>query len=57
LRSQTGLPRAAVIERMIDTFRRSHGLRADTLTTDELDRAQVLAREKFDTAEWTAAVP
>lgn len=57
LRSQTGLPRMEVIERMIDTFRRSHGLRDDALTTDELDRALVLAREKFDTAEWTAAVP
>ncbi len=57
LRSQTGLPRAAVIERMIDTFRRNHGLSDDHLTPDEVGQALVLAREKFDTAEWTAAVP
>lgn len=57
LRSQTGLPRAAVIERMIDTFRRNHGLHDDHLTADETGQAQVLAREKFDTAEWTAVVP
>lgn len=57
LRSQTGLTREAVIERMIDTFQRDHGLRADTLTADELGRAQVLAREKFATVEWTAVVP
>ncbi|MEO6169907.1 MAG: biotin/lipoate A/B protein ligase family protein [Lysobacter sp.] len=57
LRSQTGLPRAAVIERMIATFRRNHGLRDDHLSEDELGQALVLAREKFGTAEWTAAVP
>lgn len=57
LRSQTGLPRAAVIERMTDTFRRNHGLRDDHLTADELGQAQVLARDKFDTLDWTGAVP
>ncbi len=57
LRSQTGLPRAAVIDRMIDTFRRNHGLSDDHLTPDELGQALVLARDKFETAEWTAAVP
>ena len=57
LRSQTGLPRAAVIERMIATFRRNHGLHDDHLSADELDQARGLARDKFGTAEWTAAVP
>jgi len=57
LRSQTGLPRAAVIERMIATFRRNHGLRDDHLTPDELGQAMRLAEAKFETAEWTAVVP
>ena len=55
LRSQTGLPREAVIERMIETFRSRHGgLVTDRLRADELTRAQALARDKFATKEWTA---
>ena len=57
LRSQTGLPRADVIDRMIATFRRNHGLQDDLLSEEELDQARVLAREKFGTTAWTAAVP
>ena len=57
LRSQTGLPRDAVIERMVDTFRGRHGLQPDALRADELQRAQALARDKFATPEWTALLP
>ena len=57
LRSQTGLPRAAIIERMVETFRRLHGLRDDTLRTDELAQAQALAQSKFASAAWTGDVP
>ncbi|HET7360026.1 MAG TPA: biotin/lipoate A/B protein ligase family protein, partial [Rhodanobacteraceae bacterium] len=57
LRSQTGLPREAVIARMIDTFRARHGLGDDTLRADELARAETLAADKFATAAWTAIVP
>ena len=57
LRSQSGLPRAQVIERMVETFRREHGLAADHLQPDELARAQRLVHDKFGTAQWTAAVP
>jgi len=58
LRRQTGLPRAAVIERMIETFRDRHGgLVADALRPDELERAQALVRERFATPEWTALLP
>ena len=57
LRSQTGLPRDAVIERMVDTFRGRHGLQPDALGADELQRAQALARDKFATPEWTALLP
>jgi lipoate-protein ligase A len=57
LRSQTGLPRAAVIERMIATFRRLHGLTDDTLRADELARAEALAQTRFGSATWLADVP
>ena len=57
LRRQTGLPRGAVIERMIETFRGRHGgLVADSLQAEELARAQALARDKFATPEWTAVL-
>ena len=57
LRSQTGLARAAIIDHMIVTFRRLHGLADDTLRSDELAQAHVLAQEKFSSAAWTADVP
>ena len=57
LRSQTGLAREAVIERMIGTFRAHHGLQAGTLGEEELRRAQELLRDKFATPGWTALVP
>ncbi|WP_329620391.1 lipoate--protein ligase family protein [Streptomyces sp. NBC_01255] len=57
LRRQTGLPREAVIERMIASFRGRYGLSEGALTEDELTRAKELAETKFGTAEWTARVP
>ena len=56
LRSQTGLPRATIIDHMIATFRRLHGLADDTLRSDELAQDEVLAREKFAGNAWTADV-
>ena len=57
LRSQTGLPRDAVIERMVETFRSRHGLVTDALGTDEVERARALALTRFATPEWTALLP
>ncbi|HEX6443494.1 MAG TPA: lipoate--protein ligase family protein [Streptosporangiales bacterium] len=57
LRSQTGLPRTAVIDRMIATFRKRHGLVDDGLTADELAAAERLAATKFTDDAWTARVP
>jgi len=57
LRSQTGLPRAKVIEAMIDTFRRLHGLHDDVLRAEEIAAAEACAAEKFATPAWTADVP
>ncbi|HEY8682321.1 MAG TPA: biotin/lipoate A/B protein ligase family protein [Rhodanobacter sp.] len=56
LRSQTGLPREAVIARMIDTFRARHGLVDDALRAPELERAEALALNKFSSPAWTADV-
>ncbi|WP_350015716.1 biotin/lipoate A/B protein ligase family protein [Rhodanobacter sp. IGA1.0] len=56
LRSQTGLPREVVIEHMIATFRRLHGLGDGTLRMDELTQAETLAQSKFGSPEWTADV-
>lgn len=56
LRSQTGLSRAAIIARMIDTFRHRHGLHEDELRRDELMRAEALAASKFAAAAWTGDV-
>ncbi|MEU7576874.1 biotin/lipoate A/B protein ligase family protein [Streptomyces sp. NPDC041068] len=57
LRRQTGLPREAVIDRMIDSFRGRYGLTPGKVTDEEMARAQDLVRTKFGTSEWTARVP
>jgi len=57
LRSQTGLPREAIIDRMVDTFRSLHGLHDDELRPDELAAAEELVRTKFATPEWIGRVP
>jgi lipoate---protein ligase len=56
LRSQTGLPREAVIERMVATFRRLHGLSDGGLRADELAQAEALAQAKFSSQAWLADV-
>ncbi|MFD7443945.1 biotin/lipoate A/B protein ligase family protein [Streptomyces sp. NPDC059909] len=57
LRRQTGLPREAVIERMIDSFRGRYGLAEGKVTDEEMARARELVATKFATQEWTARVP
>ena len=57
LRSQTGLTREAIIERMVETFRSAHGLVDGTITTDEYTQAEQLVAEKFGTDEWLYRVP
>lgn len=57
LRSQTGLPREAVIEHMIATFRRLHGLTDDALRPGELAQAEALAQSKFASQAWNTDVP
>jgi lipoate-protein ligase A len=57
LRSQTGLSREEIIEKMIGTFRGLHGLTEGALTDFELERAQELVETKFGTDEWLYRVP
>ena len=57
LKSQTGLPRDEVIERLVDTFRGLYGLTDTALTADERARAQALVESKFSTPEWLTRVP
>jgi lipoate-protein ligase A len=57
LRSQTGLSRGEIIERMVDTFRTLHGLTDGEITAEEYARAEQLVAEKFGTEEWLYRVP
>ncbi|MCU1404838.1 MAG: lipoate--protein ligase [Glaciihabitans sp.] len=57
LRSQTGLPRAEIIERMIATFTGLYGATTGEVTEDELAKARVLVETKFGTEEWLQRVP
>lgn len=57
LRRQTGLPRDAVIRRMIESFRDRYGLSEGSVTPEEMARARELAADKFGSEEWTARVP
>ncbi len=57
LRSQTGVSRAEIIERMIETFRTQHGLTDGEITPEEYAAAEQLVAEKFGTDEWLYRVP
>jgi lipoate-protein ligase A len=57
LRSQTGLSRELIIQSMIETFRRRHGLRAGALLPSEVAASEQLIQEKFGTEAWRAKVP
>lgn len=57
LRSQTGLPRAEVIERMTETFIARHGGVRDVITEAEYEAAERLVEEKFSTTEWLNRIP
>lgn len=57
LRSQTGLSRGEIIERMIGTFGELHGLTPGEITPEEYARAEQLVAEKFGTDEWLYRVP
>ena len=57
LRQQTDLPRATIIDRLVDHFRNAHGLTADEPTSEELAESERRVRERFGTREWIYVLP
>jgi lipoate-protein ligase A len=57
LRSQTGLSRAEIIDKMKATFVGLYGATDGEVTPDELAKARQLVDEKFATEEWLYRVP
>ncbi len=57
MRRQTGLPRAEIIERMLDHFRGRYDTVDGAVTIEEYERAERLVAEKFSTPQWLARVP
>ncbi|WP_427869930.1 lipoate--protein ligase family protein [Leucobacter luti] len=57
LRSQTGLTREAIVERMVEVFKRRHGGTDGEVTEGEWDAAERLVEEKFKTEAWIRRVP
>jgi lipoate-protein ligase A len=57
LRSQTGLPRAEIIERMKAQFASMYGATPGDITPEEYAAAERLVAEKFSTPEWLYRVP
>ncbi len=57
LRSQTGLSRAEIIEKMVGTFAGLYGLTPSEITPEEFAKAEQLVAEKFGTEEWLHRVP
>ncbi|MDZ4717578.1 MAG: biotin/lipoate A/B protein ligase family protein [Roseiflexaceae bacterium] len=57
LRSQTGLAREAIIDRMIATFREQYGLNDSQLLPEEQAAAQDLVERKFGTDAWLRTLP
>lgn len=57
LRSQTGLPREAIIQRMRETFVALHGGGPGQVTPEEWAAAEALAAGKFSSGEWLRHVP
>lgn len=57
LRSQTGLSREDIIEKMVAVFQQRHGGVVGEVTEGEWDAAEQLVEKKFLTEEWLRRVP
>lgn len=57
LRSQTGLPREAIIERLKETFTTLYGAEPGHITAEEYAEAEALVESKFATDAWLHRVP
>ncbi|KGJ71926.1 lipoate--protein ligase [Cryobacterium roopkundense] len=57
LRSQTGLSRSDIIDRMKATFTGLYGATVGDITDDEYAKAEALVQSKFSTDAWLTRVP
>lgn len=57
LRSQTGLSREEIIEKMVEVFVQRHGGTAGSVSEGEWDAAERLVEQKFSTEAWLRRVP
>jgi len=57
LRSQTGLPRRAIIDRFMETFASYTGAKRGSITEEEYAAAEELVRTKFSSEAWLHRVP
>ena len=57
LRSQTGLSREEIVERLVEVFIRRHGGTQSEVTEGEWDAAEQLVEKKFLTEDWIRRVP
>lgn len=57
MRSQTGMPRDAIIESFVASFKRTHRANDSDYTEAELAQARGLIETKFKTEAWTHRVP
>ena len=57
LRQQTDLPRDAIIDQIVSTFREKYGLSVDAVTNDEMAEAERLVETRFGTEKWIYFLP
>ena len=57
LRSQTGLPREAIIDRFVATFANRYGATPGHISDEEYAEAEALVEQKFGTDAWLRRVP
>ena len=57
MRSQTGLPRAAIIDAFVEHFTAKYRARPGALSPDDLAEARALCERKYDRPEWTHRIP
>ena len=57
LSQQTDLPRGAIIDHIVETFRGKYGLTVDGITDDEMAEASELVTTRFGTEKWLYFLP
>ncbi|MGD9711641.1 MAG: biotin/lipoate A/B protein ligase family protein [Thermomicrobiales bacterium] len=57
LSQQTGLSRGAIIDHLVATFDRRHGLKPGQISAEEEQKAMSLSVAKFGTREWLYSLP